>query len=135
MNPKKAEMKASYNKNTPAIRIMKMNTRVELATNTLHVGHDNFFNSGTAGLNKGIANKINPIAPTIVIIHANNLGKLPINGVVSFTVNTLAKINKPNAIATILKKPNKYVSHLYSVVKISTTLLFCNSCFFSCLAV
>ena len=74
MNPKKAEINASYNKNTPANTMMKINTRVEFATNTLHVGQDNFFNSGTAGLNNGIANKINPIAPTIVIIHANNLG-------------------------------------------------------------
>ena len=74
MNDKNAVINASYNNNTPTTTIKKINTRVALATNTLHVGKVNFFNSGTAGLNTGIANKINPIAPTIVIIQANKVG-------------------------------------------------------------
>ena len=53
---------------------MKMNTLAVLAQNTFLLGNDNFFISGTAGLNNGIANKMNPIPPIIVMIQANNFG-------------------------------------------------------------
>ena len=46
------------------MKIKKMNTLVVLATNTRHVGQLNFFNSGKAGLNTGIANNTKPIPPT-----------------------------------------------------------------------
>ena len=107
MNPKKAVTNASNNNKIPANTSTKINTRVALAINTLNVGKVNFFNSGTAGLNNGIANKMNPTAPTIVMIHANNVPFPPITGVLSFTVNTSVNINKPNAIAKILNTPNK----------------------------
>ena len=107
MKPNKAPINDSNNKNINATTIIKINTRVALATNTLKVGNDNFFNSGTAGLNNGIANKMNPTAPTIVTIQANNVPNPPITGVDSLTCNTPVKINKPKAIATKLKNPNK----------------------------
>jgi hypothetical protein len=74
MNPNNAPINDSYNKNTKAITMMKINTRVASATNLENVGKVNFLNSGNAGLNNGIANRTNPTAPTIVIIHANNVG-------------------------------------------------------------
>ena len=50
------------------MKIKKMNTLVVLATNTRHVGQLNFFNSGKAGLNTGIANNTKPITPTPIIL-------------------------------------------------------------------
>ena len=84
------------------MKIKKMNTLVVLATNTRHVGQLNFFNSGKAGLNTGIANNTKPITPTPIIIQANNVGNPPMIGVSASIVNTSEKINNPNAIATIL---------------------------------